>query len=157
MISIKETHDSTETIGGKVVTRPGNTLNESLATVFLILRLVDKSPKTWCFGGNARVRVGPNILHPDIMAWRDDLDINLQQEPIERTPDFVCEITAGTRVDVDFYRPYVPYLWVLDVEKKRLTAHDFRRGTLFETSLLEVPYVLAPFDFALKFSELVRR
>jgi hypothetical protein len=147
--------DTEELIGGQVVTRPENTLKESLATVFLILRLVDKVKKPWVLAGNAQVQVGPNILIPDIMGWADGTGVDLQETPMSRTPDFVCEIRAGARVDVELYRPYVPYLWVLDVENKRFSAYCGPH--LFETSRLDVPYVLDPFDFEIKLSELIRR
>jgi hypothetical protein len=49
----------------------------------------------------------------------------------------------------------VPYLWVLDVENKRFSAYCGPH--LFETSRLDVPYVLDPFDFEIKLSELIRR
>jgi hypothetical protein len=147
--------DTEELIGGQVVTRPENTIKESIATVFLILRLVDKVKKPWVLGGNAQVQVGPNILRPDIMGWADGTEVDLQETPLSRTPDFICEITAGTRVDVDFYRPYVPYLWVLDVENKRFSAYCGPH--LFETSRLDVPYVLDPFDFEIKLSEVLSK
>jgi Uma2 family endonuclease len=114
-------------------------------------------PGGWWIVGEPGIEL-PNTpeISPDVAGWRRVRMPELPgDEPIRVVPDWVCEILSPTTRRHDMLRklPYyakigVPFLWLVDVEARVLTAHrlestDWRIiGTYSE----EAEARIAPFD-----------
>jgi len=80
---------------------------------------------------------------PDMAGWRrSHLPDPLDNEPIRVVPDWVCEILSPTtrRHDQLVKRPFyarvgVPYLWIVDIEARSLSANELVEGRWLEIGL----------------------
>ena len=95
-------------------------------------------------------------ISPDVAGWRRERMPEMPiDEPIRVVPDWVCEILSPTTRRHDLLRklPYyarvaVPFLWLVDIEARVLTAHrldgsDWRIiGTYSDETEVRIP----PFD-----------
>ncbi|GAC1367473.1 MAG: hypothetical protein NVS3B10_14500 [Polyangiales bacterium] len=67
-------------------------------------------------------------ISPDIAGWRKERMPELPDGPITVVPDWVCEILSTNRAyDLQIKRPFyarsgVPFMWLVDVEAKTVTA-----------------------------------
>jgi Uma2 family endonuclease len=78
-------------------------------------------------------------ISPDVGGWRRERLSVLPDGPIEMAPDWVCEILSpSTRAhDLKVKRPLyaevgVPYMWLVDVESRALTASRLHEGRWLE-------------------------
>jgi Uma2 family endonuclease len=95
-------------------------------------------------------------ISPDVAGWRRERMPEMPvDEPIRMVPDWVCEILSPTTRRHDMLRklPYyakvgVPFLWLVDLEARVLTAHRLESsswrimGTYSEETEVRIP----PFD-----------
>jgi Uma2 family endonuclease len=95
-------------------------------------------------------------ISPDVAGWRRERMPELPvDEPISVVPEWVCEILSPTTRRHDLLRkqPYyakvgVPFLWLVDLEARVLTAYRLERdawqviGTYSEETEVRIP----PFD-----------
>jgi Uma2 family endonuclease len=95
-------------------------------------------------------------ISPDVAGWRRERMPKLPvDEPIRVVPDWVCEVLSPStrKHDQDVKVPYfakvgVPFLWLVDIEARVLTAHQLDAGgwRLLGTYSKEIHARIAPFD-----------
>src|SRR3954463_2101697 len=95
-------------------------------------------------------------ISPDVAGWHRERMPELPvDEPIRVVPDWVCEVLSPTtrRHDQSVKVPYfakvgVPFLWLVDVEARVLTAHQLDAGDwrAIGTYSEETDARIAPFD-----------
>jgi Uma2 family endonuclease len=102
-------------------------------------------------------------ISPDVAGWRRErMPVMPADEPIRMVPDWVCEILSPTtkRHDLLVKLPYyakvgVPYLWVVDLEARAVTAQRLEAGRWLtlgvygdETEARIEPFDVVPLDVA---------
>jgi Uma2 family endonuclease len=95
-------------------------------------------------------------ISPDVAGWRRERMPEMPvDEPIRVVPDWVCEILSPTTRRHDMLRkqPYyakirVPFMWLVDIEARVLTAHRLDGDTwrTIATYSDESEARIAPFD-----------
>lgn len=114
----------------------------------------DNRDKWWIFR-EPELRLGPNILVPELTGWRRERLPALPPAYFELSPDWVCEIILPDTARVDradkmpIYAEYgVSFLWLIDPALHTLEAFVLRDGRwLLEHVYQEDDQVRAvPFD-----------
>jgi Uma2 family endonuclease len=95
-------------------------------------------------------------ISPDVAGWRRERMPEMPgDEPIRMVPDWVCEILSPTtrRLDLLRKRPYyarvgVPFLWLVDLDARVVTAHrlDGETWRVIGEYSDETEARIAPFD-----------
>jgi Uma2 family endonuclease len=95
-------------------------------------------------------------ISPDVAGWRRERMPEMPgSEPIRTVPDWVCEILSPATRRHDLLRklPYyakigVPYLWLVDLEARVLTAHKLESAAwrIIGTYSDETEARIEPFD-----------
>ena len=135
-------HLVAEIIDGTLLTHPRPSPRHSLTFVALADQLTgpfqfDKDgPGGWVFLAEPELRLGANIIVPDLAAWRSErIPSTPDTSTISLPPDWICEIVSAsteTRDRTTKMRIYgeagTPYLWLIDPRQQMLEAFELRGG-----------------------------
>jgi hypothetical protein len=133
-------HVVAELLDGALVTHPRPAPRHSLAFMALSDTLTgpfqfdEDGPGGWVFMAEPELRLGDNILVPDLAAWRSDrMPAAPETATIDTPPDWICEILSAsteTRDRTTKMRIYaesgVPFLWLLDPRQQMLETFELR-------------------------------
>ena len=133
-------HVVAELMDGALVTHPRPAPRHSLAFMALSHQLSgpfqfdEDGPGGWVFMAEPELRLGENILVPDLAAWRSHrMPVTPDTATVDTPPDWVCEIlSASTEVRdrTTKMRIYgeagVPFLWLLDPRQQMLETFELR-------------------------------
>lgn len=129
-----------ELLDGALVTHPRPAPRHSLTFMALSDRLTgpfqfdEDGPGGWVFMAEPELRLGENILVPDLAAWLSHrMPVTPDTATVDTPPDWVCEIlSASTEVRdrTTKMRIYgetgVPFLWLLDPRQQMLETFELR-------------------------------
>lgn len=135
-------HLVAEIIDGTLLTHPRPSPRHSLTFVALADQLTgpfqfDKDgPGGWVFLAEPELRLGADIIVPDLAAWRSErMPSTPDTSTISLPPDWICEILSAateTRDRTTKMRIYgeagIPYLWLIDPRQQMLEAFELRGG-----------------------------
>jgi hypothetical protein len=155
-------HLVAELLDGALVTHPRPAPRHSLTFMALSDRLTgpfqfdEDGPGGWVFMAEPELRLGENILVPDLAAWRSHRMAAVPETATVHTPpDWVCEILSAsteTRDRTTKMRIYgeagVPFVWLIDPRQQMLEAFELRDGHWFVKGgwTGDVTVSAAPFD-----------
>jgi Uma2 family endonuclease len=118
-------------------------------------------PGGWVFMVEPQLRLGENILVPDLAGWRRDRMLVMpEQVNITLPPDWICEILSPSTARIDqgakrriYAEHKVAFLWFLDPATRVLDAYQLVAGkwVLQGTATGSEDVCLPPFD-AISFS-----
>ncbi len=112
-------------------------------------------PNGWWILCDYDVRLGENVLRPDLVGWRRERSPRLPERPVELRPDWACEIVSPSNTNHDrvtkrrLYAEHgVPHYWVIDPMERTLEALALCDGTWIEIGVYDEEDVarIAPFD-----------
>jgi len=113
-------------------------------------------PGGWWIIDEPELHLGPDILVPDLAAWRRVRMPGYPAEPaFTEAPDWVCEVTFPSAEQLDptkkmpaYAREKVSHLWLVDPVARTLQTHrlDEGRWTLSGTFTGNAPVRAQPFD-----------
>jgi Uma2 family endonuclease len=135
-------HLVAEIIDGTLLTHPRPSPRHSLTFVALADQLTGPfqfdmdGPGGWVFLAEPELRLGANIIVPDLAAWRSErMPSTPDTSTISLPPDWICEILSAsteTRDRTTKMRIYgeagTPYLWLIDPRQQMLEAFELRGG-----------------------------
>lgn len=135
-------HLVAEIIDGALVTHPRPAPRHSLTFIALTDQLTgpfqfdEDGPGGWVFLAEPELRLGPNIVVPDLAAWRSErMPATPETATIDLPPDWVCEILSAsteTRDRTAKMRIYgeagIPHVWLIDPRQQMLEAFELRDG-----------------------------
>ena len=135
-------HLVAEIIDGTLLTHPRPSPRHSLTFVALADQLTGPfqfdmdGPGGWVFLAEPELRLGANIIVPDLAAWRSERMPSTPDTPtISLPPDWICQILSAsteTRDRTTKMRIYgeagIPYLWLIDPRQQMLEAFGLRGG-----------------------------
>ena len=135
-------HMVAELAGGRLHLHPRPASRHARASFHLAGRIDDLSrdgaggPVGWHFAIEPELHLGPDVLVPDLAAWRRErMPVFPDAPAFTLAPDWVCEILSpGTRrFDLtekrDLYRANaVAHLWLVDPEARTLEAFTLEAG-----------------------------
>ena len=135
-------HLVAEIVGGTLVTHPRPTPRHSLTFMALADQLTgpfqfdEDGPGGWVFMAEPELRLGPNVVVPDLAAWRKErMPTTPDTSTISIPPDWVCEIlsasteTRDRTVKRQIYGEFaVWFLWLLDPRQQLLEAFSLEHG-----------------------------
>lgn len=132
-----------EIINGELIVTPRPSTEHSLASSCLGAELIPPyyhgrggGPGGWVILDEPEIRLGENILVPDLAGWRK----NRFSRPkttnyISVTPDWVCEVLSPSTARIDkmekmpiYARQGVPHLWLVDPVGKTLDVFKLKGG-----------------------------
>ena len=110
-------------------------------------------PGEWAIVDEPELRLGEDVLAPDIAGWRVE---NLHQNQAIRfndvVPDWVCEVLSPSTREYDlgdksdiYARAGVTHLWIIDTDARTLQASALSNGnwlpvsTLTDADMISVP------------------
>ena len=107
----------------------------------------------WFIMPEPELRLGKDVLVPDIAGWRVDRLPQKQTKPFSHiVPDWVCEVLSPTTRHIDlgrksdiYAREGVTHLWIVDPDARTLQASALSAGswlpiaTLSEAETVSVP------------------
>ncbi len=103
----------------------------------------DGGPGGWWIMDEPELRLGEDVLVPDIAGWRRErMPVFPETANFEITPDFVCEAVSPSSTRLDrflklprYARHRVPYAWILDPLARGLEVYRLEgdRFSLIET------------------------
>ena len=109
----------------------------------------------WWFEIEREIRFGDRLLVPDLAGWRAEEEPTFTEEnPIEVSPDWVCEILSRSTQRGDraiklpiYAAASVGHAWIVDPEARTLEVYETRQGqpVLVATAVGEVRLALPPF------------
>jgi Uma2 family endonuclease len=93
-------------------------------------------PGGWWIATEVDVRIGADIVRPDVVGWRRDrMDRLPSAPPVDLAPDWVCEVLSPSNHAYDritkanlYARGGVPYLWLVDPHEAVLEAFALAEG-----------------------------
>jgi Uma2 family endonuclease len=154
-------HMVAEILGGELVTHPRPAPAHAAASLALGRELSGPllggpGQDGWVFLVEPELHLGPDIVVPDIAAWRRERLPNLPETAyLETPPDWVCEILSpstekwdrGVKRDI-YARAGMPYLWLVDPDMRFIEAFALASGRwLLLATAADVACVkLAPFE-----------
>ncbi len=152
-----------ELVEGQLVTSPrpsgrhafaSSMLNGALVPPFTKFR--DDGPGGWVFLFEPELHLGPDVLVPDLAAWRQDrMPCVPAEAAIDLTPDWVAEILSPSTARNDrvqkmpvYAKHGVEYLWLLDpiTETLEVYQREAARWLLLATHGGSSVVRAAPFD-----------
>ena len=155
-----------EIIDGALVTHPRPAPRHSLTAVALTHRLSgpfqfdEDGPGGWVFLTEPELRLGANIVVPDLAAWRQErMPVTPDTPSIDLPPDWVCEILSASTEVCDrtakmriYAEAGIPYLWLIDPRQQMLETFVLRSGSwvvaggwVFDDVVRAVPFEVVPF------------
>jgi Uma2 family endonuclease len=91
-------------------------------------------PGGWVILFEPKIQFGPQLLVPDLAAWRKEGFVLPRKGPFEVVPDWVCEVLSPSTSRFDrvtklpiYAREGVSYIWMIDPEGQTLEVlrrHD---------------------------------
>jgi Uma2 family endonuclease len=160
-------HLVAEIISGNLLTHPRPSRRHVTTAMALAGELVVPfqkgrgGPGGWIFADEPELRLGANVLVPDLAAWRHErLEGHPETNYFSTAPDWVCEILSGsteTRDRTIKTRAYaeagIPYFWLIDPRQQLLEAFELEKGSWRRLGgwTDRVDIRVAPFD-AISFS-----
>jgi len=140
-----------EIIDGEIVATPrpsprhGRTASDLTIEIGSAYRFGRGGPGGWWILDEVEVRLGEDILVPDISGWRRDRLPDLPDTNwIEVPPDWVCEVLSPSTVRTDrvkkmpkYAQAGVPFLWLVDPELRTLEAFRLESGKWFLSQCFE--------------------
>jgi Uma2 family endonuclease len=96
-------------------------------------------PGRWCFQRSPELRLGLDVLVPDLAGWRRERLTSEHGQPLlHRAPDWVCEVLAPTTAALDrtrklpaYARAGVAWAWIVDPLAQTLEVFQrVKRGWL---------------------------
>ena len=131
-----------EIIGGILVSHPRPAPRHSLTFIALAGQLTgpfqfdEYGPGGWVFLAEPELRLGENIVVPNLAAWRRErMPSTPDTATIDLPPDWVCEILSASteiRDRTTKMRIYgetgIPFLWLIDPRQQLLEAFELRDG-----------------------------
>ena len=155
-------HLVAEIVDGRLETHPRPAPRHGLAANRLGIKLGNPfdlgegGPGGWVFIVEPELHLGPDVVVPDLAAWRRE---RMPQEPttafIETSPDWVCEIVSPSTARLDrgpkrriYAQAGVPHLWLLDPSDRVLEAFALAAGQWLLLATVEPgdEVRVAPFD-----------
>lgn len=113
-------------------------------------------PGGWWILAEPEVRLGAQIVVPDVAGWRRERLPDLPDEVgIRVVPDWICEIVSPSTARIDRGRKLrvyasagVPHLWIVDPVLRSLEVYRLRDGALFhvDTFLDDAKVRIEPFE-----------
>jgi Uma2 family endonuclease len=93
-------------------------------------------PGGWWIATEVDVRLGPDIVRPDVVGWRRERMPKLPSSyPVELLPDWVSEILSPSNAAYDrvtkanlYAKARIPHLWMVDPEAAFLEAYALKDG-----------------------------
>ena len=110
-------------------------------------------PEEWTILPEPELRLGKDVLVPDIAGWRaENLLRNQARRFSDAVPDWVCEVLSPTTRHIDlgrksdiYARDGVSHLWIIDPEERTLQVSALSAGkwlpilTLADAETASVP------------------
>jgi Uma2 family endonuclease len=135
-------HVIAEIIEGELVTQPRpsprhNATATMLATVVSgPYQKAQDGPGGWIFLFETEVKLGGDLLVPDIAGWRRErLPGYPEKNYVTVAPDWVCEVLSGSTERRDrtakrriYAESGVPHLWLIDPRQQLLEVFELRGG-----------------------------
>ncbi|WP_408888887.1 Uma2 family endonuclease [Myxococcus faecalis] len=95
-----------------------------------------RGPGGWVFLPEPELHLGPNVLVPDLAAWRHERMPELPQVVgMTTAPDWVCEVLSPSTASRDrgakmnlYARAGVKHLWLLDPRQQQLEVYGLEAG-----------------------------
>lgn len=138
---------------GRAHTRAGIRLVRALAAIE-----DDEEREGWVFAVEREVRLlVERLLVPDLTGWRvrDGDDAFLDENPVSRRPDWVCEILSASTERKDrteklplYARAGVPWIWLVDPDARFVEVYETRDGAPAQVRVARADAVvtLPPFE-----------
>ncbi|MBS3651320.1 Uma2 family endonuclease [Pseudaminobacter sp. 19-2017] len=136
-------HLVAEIIDGELMTHPRPSFRHGGTASALNIRLGNAfqfggagGPGGWIFVAEPELKLGSQILVPDIAAWRRDrLTTYPKTNYVETVPDWVCEVLSASTERRDrtvkmriYAEAGVPYLWIIDPRQQILETFELLEG-----------------------------
>lgn len=110
------------------------TASELGALLIRLFRHGIGGPGGWIVLHEPKIDFGPDLLVPDLAAWRRERFVSPRRGPYQVTPDWVCEVLSpstarfdrGTKLPI-YAREGAEYAWLVDPERQTLEVfkrHD---------------------------------
>ena len=112
-------------------------------------------PGGWWLFPECDVRLGENVVRPDMAGWRRERLPSPDVRPIDVVPDWICEVVSPSNEAYDrvtkrrlYAASGVAFYWIVDTEARTLEAYELRDarwvevGTYDENDLARI----APFE-----------
>ncbi len=129
-------------IDGKLVTTPWQSREHARASTILSAKLIapyelgENGPGGWIILYKLEVRLGDNIIVPDLVGWRNErFPIAEETNWVSVCPDWVCEIISPNTVRIDktkkmpvYARYGVGYFWLIDPANRTLDVYKLESG-----------------------------
>lgn len=157
-----------EIVGGSVLMSPAPRSAHQFAIAELYVQLrskrvarrargSDNNADAWLVlvGPEVHLGLGPDKLVPDIAGWRGEGAPSLDEYPIVRAPEWVCEVLSpSTEVHdratkLPLYAGYgTRHAWLIDPERRALEVFALSEGDARQVACFEGDAVVraAPFD-----------
>jgi Uma2 family endonuclease len=152
-----------EIILGSLYTQPRPRWGHSVAQASLVAAVRGPfgkggGPGGSVFGVEPELRLGDDLLVPDIAGWRvERAPTNANDSVIDIAPDWVCEILSPSTAQKDralkadlYAKQGVSWMWLLDPSVKTLEAYRNQSGQWLQLAVLKESdeVKVEPFDAA---------
>jgi Uma2 family endonuclease len=92
-------------------------------------------PREWVITDKPLVRLGRDLLVPDLAGWRRERFVPIRKGPYTVSPDWVCELLSPSTARVDrvqkmpaYARAGISYAWILDPTLRTLEVLRLQDG-----------------------------
>jgi Uma2 family endonuclease len=92
-------------------------------------------PGGWYIFIEVEVRLGDDVIRPDLSGWRRERLANPDQRPFDTVPDWVCEVLSPSTAARDrvykrrlYAKHGVGSYWLVDPDARTLEALELRDG-----------------------------
>jgi Uma2 family endonuclease len=135
-------HLVAEIIDGELMTHPRPSFRHGTAATSLADELTGPfqkmrgGPGGWVFVVEPEVKLGDDLLVPDIAAWRRErMPAYPEKNYVAIVPDWICEVLSGSTERRDrtskrriYARAGVPHLWFVDPRQQLLEVFELNSG-----------------------------
>jgi Uma2 family endonuclease len=96
----------------------------------------DHGPGGWWIGTEPTIELATHeVYQPDVAGWRIEHAPELDEYPIRRVPDWVCEILSPSTADRDlgpklhiYHRAHVGHYWIVEPVARTITVHRWQES-----------------------------
>jgi Uma2 family endonuclease len=152
-----------EILGGEIVTQPSARPRHT-RTQRILGSVIGKpyddddgsgGPGGWWIYIESEVRLGHDVVRPDLSGWRRERLTDTDQRPFEVVPDWVCEVLSPSTASRDrvtkrhlYARHGVRHYWVVDPDALTLEALELRDGVWHDGGVFDETATarVAPFE-----------
>jgi len=93
-------------------------------------------PGGWWIFIEVEVRLGSEVVRPDLVGWRGARLVDTDQRPFDVVPDWTCEVIAPSTASRDrvykrrlYAKHGVAHYWIVDPHARTLEALELNVGT----------------------------